>query len=102
VVSNLYLDGDDRLTDVDGQWLVTHGWKVPAPPKWPNWSRVEYTTSPAVGDVARQAVEAMAVVFGLGTADLVLTKLCPSDLRGDSPASPDPRGDPAGSTQEAT
>ena len=85
VVSNYYLHGDDRLTDVDGQWLATHGWRVPAPPEWPNWSRVEDTTSPAVGEVARQAVEAMAVVFGLGIADLVLTKLFPSDHRGHGP-----------------
>jgi hypothetical protein len=82
VVSNYYLDGDDRLTDLDGHWLVTHGWKVPVPPEWPNWSRVEDTTSPAVGEVARQAVEAMVGVFGLGTVDLVLTNLFPSDHRG--------------------
>jgi hypothetical protein len=67
---------------------------VPDLPKWPNWSRVEATTSPAVDDVALQAVEAMREVFGLRDNDLVLTKLFPSGLRGDSPASPDHRDEP--------
>ena len=93
VVSNHYLAGDDRLTDADGTWLESHGWKVPDPPKWPNWSMVEATTSPAVSEIAGLAIEAMRAVFGLADADLVLAKLFPSQLRGDSPASPDPRDD---------
>jgi hypothetical protein len=90
-VSNYYLEGDELLTDADGRWLESQGWKVPDPPKWPNWARVEATTSPAVGEVAQQAVEAIREVFGLGDEDLVRTKLFSSAIRGDSPASPDPR-----------
>ena len=91
VVSNHYLEGDDRLTDEDERWLTARGWDVPRPPRFPNWSHVEDTTSPGVDEVAREAVEAMRAVFGVVDEGLLFTKLFPSNLRGDSPASPDPR-----------
>ena len=93
LVSNHYLDGDDRLSEGDEEWLETQGWDLPRQPRSPNWSHSEDTTSPEVGEVARQAVEAMRVVFGLVDEDLVLMKLFLSDHRGNSPASPDPSED---------
>jgi hypothetical protein len=68
------LEGDDRLTEDDGRWLTERGWDVPRPPRSPNWSHVEDTTSPAVDEVARQEGEAMRVVFGLADEGLLVTK----------------------------
>jgi hypothetical protein len=88
VVSNYYLEGDDRLTGELEGVLRAGGWMDPKPPRSPNWTRTETTTSPDVGEVAQQTVRALREVFGLGEADKIFVKLFSSPLRGHTPASP--------------
>ena len=52
VVSNHYLGGNDRWSGSQEDDLAALGWERPDPPRSPNWIRVEFTTSPAVADVA--------------------------------------------------
>jgi hypothetical protein len=89
MVSNYYLDGDDRLSPAQELALLQLGWERPDPPGRPNWVRVEPTTSPAVAEVACQAVRSLREVFGLGDEDRVLVKLFSSPLRANTPAGPE-------------
>lgn len=88
VVSNHYLDGDDRLTSDQEDQLRVGGWTDPQPPKSMCWARTQFTTSPDVGAVAKQSARALREVFGLGDGDKVLVKLFSSPIRGHTPASP--------------
>ncbi|MGD0312240.1 MAG: hypothetical protein ABSC90_07245 [Acidimicrobiales bacterium] len=89
IVSNFYLTGDDRLSPTQEDALIRLGWKGPEPPNRPNWLRVEPTTTPAVAEVASQAVRSLREVFGLGDEDGVLVKLFSSPHRANTPASPE-------------
>jgi hypothetical protein len=89
VVSNFYLDGEDVLDPGQEDELVFMGWERPEPPRRPNWIHVEDTTSPAVAQVARQAIETLRGVFGLDDEDRVIVRLFSSPNRGDTPASPE-------------
>jgi hypothetical protein len=86
VVSNYYLEGEDRWTPEQERRLLELGWEHPKPPKRPNWIKVQYTTSPLVEDVASRATATLESVFGLGDDDEVFVKLFSSPIRGDSPA----------------
>ena len=93
IVSNHYLSGNDRWTGRQEAELVALGWERPDPPRRPNWTHVEYTTSPEVAEVAAQAVESMRRVFGLDSWDRLNVKLFSSPNRGNTPASPEYVGD---------
>ena len=53
VVSNHYLEGDDRLTCEQESLLRVGGWKDPEPPRSMCWAMTEFTTSPDVAAVAQ-------------------------------------------------
>lgn len=89
VASNYYLDGTDRWSGGQEDKLAALGWERPNPPGRPNWIRVEYTTSPAVAEVVRQAMATLWRVFGLGGDDGLIVKLFSSPNRGDTPATPE-------------
>jgi hypothetical protein len=89
VVSNHYLEGDDRLSVGQEELLRLNGWGVPDPPLHTNWYRIESTTSPNLEDVATQSARALREVFRLSNLDEVRTRLFASPLRGATPASPD-------------
>jgi hypothetical protein len=84
-VSNFYLEGEDRWMPEQNGWLSALGWDPPKPPKRPNWIKVEYTTSPPVGEVAERTSATLREVFGLGANDEVFVKLFSSPIRGDTP-----------------
>ncbi len=86
VVSNYYLEGDNRLSSAREAQLVSLDWQAPDPPRRPNWLHIEPTTSPDVAAVALRAVGSLREVFGLGERDEVLVKLFSSPRRGDTPA----------------
>jgi hypothetical protein len=88
VVSNVHLEGDDRLTPDQEDQLERRGWDIPVPPRRPNWLRVEPTTSPEIAEVVLQTVETLREVFGLVDEDELRTKLYPLETRGGTPASP--------------
>lgn len=88
-VSNHYLEGDDRLTSSQEEALVSIGWDRPDPPRWPNWSWVEPTTSPAVDEAAVMAAATLRRVFGLENGDELVVKLFSSPRRGRTPATPE-------------
>ena len=93
IVSNHFLRGSDRWTGNQEATLATLGWDRPDPPGRPNWTHVEYTTSPEVAEVAAQAVESMGRVFGLDSWDRLNVTLFSSPNRGSTPASPEYVGD---------
>jgi hypothetical protein len=88
VVSNHYLDGEDRWTPEQEVRLLALGWDPPNPPKRPNWIHVEATTSPDTATEGRRALATLRDLFGLGDDNEVLVKMFSSTLRGDTPASP--------------
>ena len=89
LVSNHYLEGDDRLTSEQEVELLRLGWESPQPPRHPNWFWAEPTTSPNVPHVTRLALASLREVFGLADGDKVFTKLFASPNRGSTPASPE-------------
>ncbi len=60
VVSNHWIEGQHRWAPKQEEELRELGWMLPDPPRRPNWSRVESTTSPDVAAVATQAVETLS------------------------------------------
>ncbi len=88
VISNCWLEGEDRMTPAQEQRLRDLGWSSPDPPRRPNWTRVEPTTSPDVSGVAQQAAATLGQVFGIGVQDTIRVKLFSSPNRGATPASP--------------
>ncbi len=86
VVSNRFLEGDDRLTPWDELRLVQLGWDAPEQPKRPNWLVVEPTTSPDVDNVACRTVATLRTVFRLSDEDRLLVKMFSSANRGSTPA----------------
>ena len=88
VVSDFYLEGDDRWTPDQAEQLAALGWDAPDPPRRTNWIVVEPTTSPPVAQVATRAVATLREVFGLGDGDELFVKLFGSPIRGDTPAGP--------------
>ena len=88
VVSDFYLEGDDRWTPDQEARLAALGWEAPDPPRCTNWIVVEPTTSPPVAQVAARAVATLREVFGLGDNDELFIKLIGSPIRGDTPAGP--------------
>jgi hypothetical protein len=89
VVSNYYLEGEDRWTPGQEERLAALGWGAPDPPRRTNWIVVESTTSPPVAEVATRATVTLREVFGLGDGDEVFVKMFGSPIRGDTPASPE-------------
>ena len=87
VVSNTYLEGEDRWTTEQEDRLVALGWERPAP-KRPNFINVEATTCPETGVVGRRALATLRELFGLSDEDEVFVKVFSSCLRGNTPASP--------------
>src|ERR1700722_11057023 len=87
VVSNTYLEGEDRWTTEQADRLVALGWERPAP-KRPNFINVEATTCPETGVVCRRALSTLRELFGLSDEDEVFVKVFSSCLRGDTPAGP--------------
>ena len=88
VVSNTYLDREDRWTPEQEDRLLALGWEPPNPPKRPNFINVEATTSPETGVVCRRALTTMRELFGLSDEDEVFVKIFSSPIRGDTPAGP--------------
>jgi hypothetical protein len=88
VVSNTYLDGDDRWTTEQEARLLALGWDPPVRPLRPNFIHVEYTTSPAIEIECRRAIGTISEMFGLSGHHQVFVKLFSSAIRGDTPASP--------------
>jgi hypothetical protein len=88
VVSNTYLEPDDRWTPEQEEVLASLGWEPPGPRR-PNWISVEATTSPDIGVVVDRAVATMTELFGLREADEVLVKMFSSPNRGHTPAGPE-------------
>jgi hypothetical protein len=86
-VSNYYLEGEDCWTPEEDRRLLALGWECPSPPRTTNWINVEYTTSPAVDEVADRAAATLRSVFGLRDGDEVYVKMFSSPIRGDTPAS---------------
>jgi hypothetical protein len=89
VGSNHWCEPHDQMTPDDEVRLRILGWDDPVPPGRPNWTRVEFTTSPDVAAVALQAVETLGGVLGAGGGEKVVVKLFSSPNRGDTPASPE-------------
>ena len=87
VVSNAYLDGDERHSAKDEDQLAVLGWTAPCPPASPNWRRVEATTSPPIEDVARQAIRTLREVFSVGPEDQLEIVTFASANRENTPAS---------------
>jgi hypothetical protein len=87
VVSNTYLEGEDRWTTEQEDRLVDLGWERPAP-KRPNFINVEPTTCPETGVVCRRARATLRELFGLNDEDEVFVKVFSSCLRGNTPAGP--------------
>ncbi len=88
VISNHWIEGEDRLTPGQEERLCDLGWSSPEPPRRPNWTRVEPTTSPDVAGAARQAAETLRQVFGAEGLDNIGMKLFSSSTRGGTPACP--------------
>ena len=88
VISNTYLEGEDRWTTEQEHRLVMLGWEPPNPPKRPNFINVEATTSPETGVVCRRAIATLRELFGLDDEDEVFVKVFSSCLRGNTPATP--------------
>jgi len=95
VVSNRYLEGDDRLTPWDEDRLLELGWDAPEQSRRPNWLVVSPTTSPDVDIEAGRAVATLRTVFGLTDNETILVKMFSSSRRGDTPATEE-YGEPAG------
>jgi hypothetical protein len=89
VVSNAYLEPDDRWTPAQEEGLTALGWEPPDPPKRPNWLAVESTTTPDIGAVVERGLETMTEMLGLGDADEVVVKMFSSPNRGHTPAGPE-------------
>ncbi len=89
VVSNTWIEDDPQLSVEQEEGLEALDWGVPVPPGYPNWWRIEATTSPDVAGVTRQALETLREVFGAGDGDKVTVKLFSSPRRGKTPASPE-------------
>ena len=87
VVSNAFLDGDERHPAEDEDQLAVLGWTAPRPPASPNWRRVESTTSPPIEDVARQAIRTLREVFSVGAEDQLEIVTFASSNRENTPAS---------------
>jgi hypothetical protein len=89
VVSNRYLEGDERWTPTDEARLVELGWDLPNQPKRPNWIVVEPTHAPAVDEVAARVVATLRAVFRLNDESQLFVKMFSSRIRGNTPASPE-------------
>ena len=89
VVSNNYLDGDDRWTAAQEVRFSELGWEPPVADRRPNWISVEYSTAPNIGHVVERALATLRELFGLGDEDGVLVKMFSSPDRGDTPAGPE-------------
>lgn len=89
VVSNYYLEGDDRWAAEQEERLAELGWLRPDPPRQTNWLRVEATRAPLVSDAAFQAFLTLTDVFGLRATGVLRVQLFSSPLRGNTPASPE-------------
>jgi hypothetical protein len=86
VVSNRYLEGDERWTPWDEDRLQALGWEPPDQPRRPNWLVVEATTSPPIDVVATRAVATLQTIFGIEDGDRLKLIMFSSPVRGDSPA----------------
>jgi hypothetical protein len=86
VVSNRYLDGDERWTSWDEDRLLTLGWEPPQQPRRPNWLVVEPTTSPPIDVAATRAIDTLRTLFGLEEDNRLKLIMFSSPVRGDSKA----------------
>jgi hypothetical protein len=86
VVSNRYLEGDDRLTPWDEVRLAELGWDAPEQPSRPNWLVVSPTTSPDIEIEACRAVATLRTIFRLADDNPILVRMFSSPNRGDTPA----------------
>ncbi len=87
VVSNGFLEGNERYSAEDEDRLTYLGWTTPCPPTSPNWRRVEETISPPVEDVAQQALRTLREVFSVGPEDPLEIVTFESLNRENTPAS---------------
>ncbi len=87
VVSNRYLEENQKWTPAQEEWLLALGWEPPEQPKRPNWLNIEATFTPDVEQVVRRAMATLRLLFGLEEEDDVLVKMFSSPNRGDTPAS---------------
>jgi hypothetical protein len=86
IVSNRYLQGDERWTPWDEDRLLALGWEPPDQPRRPNWLVVESTTSPPIDVIAERAIATLRRIFGLDDADRLNLIMFSSPIRGDTPA----------------
>jgi hypothetical protein len=85
--SNNFLEGRDRLNLQQERMLKSMGWTPPGRRNRPNWWVVEATIHPDTEAVALRLLEALKVVFSVGTSGLINARLISSPLRGCTPAS---------------
>jgi hypothetical protein len=85
VVSNRYLEGDERWTPWDEDRLLGLGWEPPEQLRRPNWLVVETSTSPSIDAVAGRAIETLRRIFALEETDRINLIMFSSPIRGDTP-----------------
>lgn len=81
--SNKYLNGDERLSDAEGDLLGSLRWKRPGD----NWLYVDAEIDPSVGSVVELVSRTFEWVFGLGPEVGIGVKVFSSPRRGRTPAS---------------
>lgn len=85
-VSNHYLVGPHRHSELEHSTLRTMGWAPPSPGSG-NWRFVQATLDPDLETVAHLGASTLQRVFGAGAADSVTVSLHSSPRRGGTPAS---------------
>ena len=85
-VSNVNLEGDERLSPAAEKTLSQLGWSDPNPPSAPNWRRIEATIDPDIADVAVQAVRTLREVLEIGGSKQLLLTMFAVSGRGETPA----------------
>jgi len=86
VVSNHYLEDEQRWGQADGDKLVALGWSAPGE-KRPNWQVSYATISPDIAEVAVLLTATLRTVFGLGEAGPLTVTMFSSPRREGTAAS---------------
>ena len=85
--SNNFLEGRDCLSSQQERMLESMGWSPPGGRNRPNWWAAEATIYPETKAVALRLLEALKMVFSVGSSGLINARLISSPLRGCTPAS---------------
>lgn len=64
VISDCYLEGDERLSAAETEGLRRLGWEVPDPEKGNNWTKLEETPDVSLRDLTSRILETVSSVFG--------------------------------------